>query len=65
MEQLAEALRTLAKILTEWWEEKIKPILDILDSALEAKKPNTPYKSKIKLRLYDKRLRTHFCRSNC
>lgn len=64
LSSLADTLQETTQILTEW-EEKIKPIFDNLDRVLETKKPDTPYKSKIKLRLFDKRLRIHFCRSNC
>ena len=66
--QLTEAFNRLTVQLTELAEsirERLYACFDNLDYTPGAIKHNTKYKSKVKFRLFDKRLRVHHCRNNC
>lgn len=61
---IAKTIRQLAETIKTLWEKYIKPLLDKILTT-KALIPKTPYKRKLKFRLFDKRVKIHHCRNNC
>ena len=68
VEQLNKSFKQIAEVfkqLSEHLNEFVRSIFGDFDYTPGAIKQNTPYKSKFKFRLFDKRMRVYHCRNNC